>query len=230
MVLMVMGLLIMLMKITKLEDFKNNRIKVFLNDEFAFVLYKRELKKLPLLHNEEFKLGMDISDVSYNRILEEVIFKRAKARSMNLLLKQDKTEKQLRDKLKIGLYPSSIIDETISWLKGYRYIDDYRYARSYAEYRLEAKGRRALEKELYEKGIHHDIIMDVLDELYFEENIDESELIRNIARKKLHLLSQDDLPSKLSEKERNKLYRHLISKGFSFDKINSALDITLSLN
>jgi len=229
MVLVVMEKWLRLMKITKLEDFKNNRIKVFLNDEFAFVLYKRELKKLPLLSNEKIKLDEEISDESVKNILKEVILKRAKLRSMNILLKQDRTERQLRDKLKEGLYTSDIIDETISYLKGYHYIDDERYARSYAEYRLCTKGRKALENELLLKGISRDVVRDVLDELYSDSEVDEYSIIRELARKKLHLSMSDDLPSALPEKDRNKLYRYLLSKGFTFDKVNGALDITLSL-
>ena len=75
--------------------------------------------------------------------------KRAKLRCMHLLERRDYTEKQLRDKLRLGKtqYPPEIIDEAIAYVKAYHYVDDARYARQYVECMKVKKSRRQIEQE-----------------------------------------------------------------------------------
>ena len=71
---------------------------------------------------------LKISEELYERILKEVLLKRAQARSLYILKSMDKTEAQMRQKLKEGTYPEKVIEEVIGWLYGFHYLDDRRYA------------------------------------------------------------------------------------------------------
>ena len=63
--------------------------------------------------------GAELSEEQYKKILEETILRRAKMRCLNLLKTMDRTEIQLRQKLKQGEYPEEIIERAIEYVKGY---------------------------------------------------------------------------------------------------------------
>ena len=79
------------MKVTRTEEVTKSRIRVYLEEEPAFVLYKGEARRL---HIRE---GMELTQENYNIIMEELLPKRAKLRAMNLLKSREYTVKQLRD-------------------------------------------------------------------------------------------------------------------------------------
>ena len=92
------------MTITGIEPYRKGKYLIYLNDEASFVLYSSELKKYGL------KVNNELTDELYRLILEETVIKRAKSRTLHILDRQDKTEKQLRMKLRENLYPEEAID------------------------------------------------------------------------------------------------------------------------
>ena len=86
------------MTVTGIEEINNKKIRVFIDNEFAFVLYKGELRLYGIREGEE------IGEEEYLEITGKILPKRAKLRSMNLLKSRAYTEKQLRDKLVQGEY------------------------------------------------------------------------------------------------------------------------------
>lgn len=223
------------MEVTALEKFTKGRIKVFLNDELAYVLYRGEIQKLPLVASSDpepypnckLYVGMEISEEIHRYILDEILVKRAKLRAMNILLKHDKSERQLRQMLIDSFYPSEVIDRALEYVKSYGYVDDRRFAHSYASYRVQQKSRKCLEIDLYNKGISKNLIDEVLDDIYNENDVDEYEMIRKLAEKKCHGSIPEALPDRGDEKAWNKLYRHLLSKGYSYENIKRALELSL---
>ena len=135
------------MMVTKIEEINNKKVRVFIDNEFAFVLYKGELRLYKV------KEGEEICDEAYSEIVEKVLPKRAKLRCMNLLKARAYTEKQLRDKLLQGEYTEKLIDVAIGYVKSYGYIDDRKYAEDYIAYHMENKNRKRMELDLYRKGI-----------------------------------------------------------------------------
>ena len=69
------------MTVTKIEAVSNskNQYKIYVDEQFAFVLYKGELSRYHI------KAGEDIGENVYREIYDEVIVKRAKLRALNLL-------------------------------------------------------------------------------------------------------------------------------------------------
>ena len=110
------------MLVTQVTELSKSRSKVYIDQEFAFVLYKGELR---LYHIKE---GQQLSEEDYRTIMQEVLPKRAKLRAMNLLQGREYTTAQLRTKLQQGFYPTEIIEQAIAYVAGFHYIDDLRYA------------------------------------------------------------------------------------------------------
>lgn len=195
------------MIVTKIEEYKKDRFKIFIDEEFAFCLYRGELKTYKVILNEA------LSESDYNTILNELLPKRAKMRAMNLLKAHMYTERDLRNKLKEGLYPSECINTAIEYVKSYGYVNDYEYARQYIMGRAEQKSRIELKNYLLNKGISVDIFELVYEE--FLNEVDESDIIKKLLIKKLNGRDANNLDIN----EKNKLIRYLVRKGFSYSRI-----------
>ena len=108
------------------------------------------------------------------------MYKRARERVLYLLKSSDKTEQELRRKLKEGFYPQEVIDYAIHFLKEHRFINDQEYAKRYVEFNSRKKSERQIEFELKRKGLDKEIIGDILK----EQPVDEAAIVRDYIRKK----------------------------------------------
>lgn len=205
------------MTVTKITEISKSKLKITIDEEFAFVLYKGEL------HHYRLQEGEEISDEVYSEIMEEILPKRAKLRAMNLLKARAYTEKQLTDKLREGGYPESIIEDAISYVISYGYLNDRFYAADYIEYNKEVRSRTQIFNALIQKGITKEIVEEVWEENVQEEGIDlEQKQILSWMKKK------NFDPEKASYEEKQKFSAFLYRKGFQIDAIRCALllDIT----
>ena len=201
------------MTITDIVEFDKKRCKVFIDGEFAFLLYKGELRDFGI------KTGANISDATYKEIMERVLNKRCKLRAMNLLQKKDYTTKQLRDKLDEGLYPKELVDEAIEYVRSYKYLDDERYARDYIAYHMTTRSKNRIVQDLIKKGINKELLMPVLEEIYSEDSGDvELEQVRALLDKKHYD------PEMYDFKEKQKLMAFLVRRGFQMSTIRKAMD------
>ncbi len=203
------------MLVTGIVELDKKRSKVYLDGEFAFVLYKGELR--------DFKIKPDheVSEADYLEITQVVLPKRCKLRAMNLLQKKDYTERQLRDKLSEGLYPAEIITDAINYVKSYHYLDDERYARDYIAYHMETRSRNRIAQDLAGKGIDKGIYMPIIEELYSEQGDDpELEQIRALLIKKHYD------PENTDYKEKQKVMGFLVRRGFPMFLINRAMKVS----
>lgn len=198
------------MQIVQMNGLDKKRIRVLLEDGRSFVLYRGEVRRYSL---EE---GSELSDEQYEEICSEILRKRARRRTMHLLEKMDRTEAQIREKLRQGFYPEDIIEDAVEYVKGYHYLDDSRYAESYVRNQMEKKSRRKIQMELMAKGIGKDLAEQALEEECPREN--EQELILKWAEKKHYSAQTADL------KEKQRMYQFLMRKGFQSDDILHVLD------
>ena len=203
------------MTITDIVELDKKRCKIFIDGEFAFVLYKGELREY------DIKSGNEISESVYESINSEVLSKRAKLRAMNLLQKKDYTEKQLRDKLQEGLYSQELIDEAIDYVKSYRYLDDERFARDYITYHMEMRSRNRILQDLTGKGIRKDVIISIMDELYSESE----EISGDIETEQINkLLIKKHFDKDMDYKDKQKIMAFLLRRGYTMDSIRRAMD------
>lgn len=181
---------------------------ILFEDGTEVVLYKGEVRKLGL------KEGMVVSEELYHQIMVEILGMRAKKRAMHLLERQDRTEKQLYDKLKQNGYPESCIEEAVSYVKSYHYIDDLRYARNYIRYHQEKKSLQRLKMDLMRKGVSKEVIEAAIEEEYL---FDEKRKIRELLEKKHYSNGTMD------ENAKRKLYQFLLRRGFKSSDVLSVM-------
>ena len=124
------------MKIVEIVSVDKRKQKIVLDNDMVFVLYNRELKKYDIQSDGY------IESNTLNVIMEDVLYPRAKERALYIIGGGDKTIKQLKDKLKAGLYPEEIIDRVIEFLVKYNYVDDKRYALSYINAKKNSYSRK----------------------------------------------------------------------------------------
>ena len=199
--------------VTKIEEFDKKRSKVYLDEEFAFLLYKGELSEYKIMQGE------NITDDVYHKIVEEVLVKRAKKRCLNLLQKKNYTEYKLREKLSEGLYLPEMIDEAIAYVKSFHYIDDYRYACDYIFYHKEYETKKKIEEKLRIKGIEQDILQQA-----FGDSYDEGEELQIELEQAYKLLRKKGYDYKSTDwKEKQKIYAYLLRKGISNSVIKKAM-------
>ncbi|MCR5195187.1 MAG: RecX family transcriptional regulator [Pseudobutyrivibrio sp.] len=196
------------MEIKSLVKLTKGRAKICLDSGTDFVLYKKEYE------NYGIEEGADLSQADYEEICRDILIPRCKKRALHLLEKQDRSEKNLRDKLKEGGYPSDIIDIAIDYINDYGYINDARMAASHIRFYQDSRSRKRIKQDLMGKGIAADVIERVLEEEY---TADETELIAKLMDKKHY-----DKES-ASYEDKAKMYRFLAGRGFSSEAINRAL-------
>ena len=108
------------------------------------------------------------------------------------------------------------MEAVILRLKDQRYLNDTRYAADYTHMRQENEkfGRRRVQQDLIQRGVHGDIIGKTLDAAYAE--LPEPELARRyIERKRLRQPTND--------KETARIVRNMVRAGFSIGTIFSIL-------
>lgn len=207
------------MIVSEVVSFDKKRSKIYLDGEYAFLLYKGEIRQYCI------EQGAELSEDVYEEILCTVLPKRAKLRAMNLLQKQDYTEKKLRDKLHDGCYPDSCINEAVDYVKSYHYIDDRRYATDYVQYYMSLRSRNRIEMDLMKKGIARDLISDVMTACY--EFADPQIEIKQ-ATELLHKKHYDSKTADMKEKQR--IMGFLYRKGFSQDVIHKVLSLDITMD
>lgn len=196
------------MVVTNIESITKTKYRVYIDDVFAFVLYKGELFQYKVHKDEE------ISEEIIAKIKNEVLVKRAKLRAMHLLNAMPRTEQQLREKLKQNEYPEDIIDQAVFYVKSFGYINDEAYVRNFIISKRNSKSRREIVMLLGQKGLRGEVVDNIVEEMYAEES--ELSTLKEIMRKK-HWN-----PSEMEEKERQKMFAYLMRKGFSYDEIRRA--------
>lgn len=199
--------------ITRIEELDKKRSKIYIDQQFAFVLYKGEIVQYKLIE------GKQLRDDIYDIIQKEILSKRAKKRSLNLLQKRPYTEQKLREKLAEGYYTEEIIEEAIEYVKAFHYVDDYEYACQYIFYHKESESRRKMENKLSMKGIDKETLEQAFRDSYDEEEQRETELqqaIKLLDKKKYDVSTAD-------WKEKQKIYAFLVRKGISDSVIRKAM-------
>ena len=197
------------MTVTKITEISKSRMQIIVDEEFAFVLYKGELFKYQIHKDEE------ISEETIAGIKKEVLVKRAKLRAMHLLNAMPRTEQQLREKLAQNEYPEDVIEEAVSYVKSFGYINDEAYIRNFIISRKNSKSKREIVMLLGQKGLRGELVDNIVEEMYAEES--ELSTIKEIMRKKRWN------PSEMEEKEKQKMLAYLMRKGFSYEEIRRAL-------
>lgn len=205
------------MTVTDLSEISKSRIKVEIDGEFAFVLYKGELRTYGI------KEGEELAQKSYEALMQEILPRRAKLRAMNLLKSHSYTCAQLTDKLSAGGYREEHVKMAIDYVSSFGYVDDKQYVSDFIEYNKEKKSRQRILMDLMQKGISKQLFEEIWAEMVGEENEElEKEQIKGWLLKKKFVMEN------ASPEETRKMTAFLYRKGFSFDSIRSVLSLDIT--
>lgn len=143
-------------------------------------------------------------------------FDLAMKKAIGYLSLRDATSAKMLQYLVSKEFSESISNEVIEVLKGYGYIDDEKYAKMLIEKSItgQKKGKRAAMNRLYSAKIPEAILKNAISE------IDEEQETQNA------IMWVDKLLPKMNGTPyeiKQKLYRRLISKGFTHDTLDSAM-------
>lgn len=194
------------MIVNHIEPLDKRRCKVFIDENFAFALYKGEL------HKYKIEEGMELPESDYKEILEQVIFRRARERALYLLKFSGRTEVELRRKLRTGYYPDQAVDAAVDFLKEYGYINDSGYAENYIEVYGKRKSKAELKGALLQKGVDKNLV----EKLLSEQCPDEEEQVRSLLCKRK--FSESDAPE-----QKRKNIAFLMRRGYSYDTIRHVM-------
>lgn len=202
--------------ITQIDELDKKRCKIYVDQEYAFTIYKGELKDF------ELRINCPIEDEVYHIIKTEILPKRAKKRCLNLLQRRPYTERKLREKLEEGYYTEDIIEQAISYVKSFHYIDDYEYACQYIFYHKESESRKKIEEKLMMKGVGRD----TLQKAFLNSYHDEKEVIEIEMEQAKKLLQKKKYePENTEWKEKQRIYAYLLRKGISSSVIKKAMTL-----
>lgn len=200
------------MTVTQIVPVTKSRSRIWIDDEPAFVLYKGELAAFHLAQ------GCEITQGDYDRIMTELLPKRAKLRTMNLLKSRDYTREGLRRKLAEGEYPEEIIEQAVEYVVSYGYVDDLRYAVGYISDYEGRKTQKMIETDLLRKGIAKNVIEQAWNQWKEKGgSVDEKAMIEALLKKRRYDPESADI------KEKQRTYAFLARKGFSADLIMDAI-------
>ena len=195
------------MKIVSITAIDKKKSRISTDQGDAFPLYQGEIRRY---HMEE---GGELSEEVFCEIYEEILKKRVKERAMYLLKSMDKTEYEIRTKLRQGGYPELLVDYAVDFLKKYRYVDDRRYARNYIRSYTGRKSRKMMVQSMLAKGIQKELVDEVIEEQYGSGGQDEKEIIYELIRKKRYAYDGSDW------KEKNRVAGFLMRKGFQMEDV-----------
>lgn len=142
---------------------------------------------------------------------EEVL--RAKKKAMALLLHNDRTEWQLRDKLARSGFSEEAVDEAVEYVRSFHYIDDERYAVRFVEIYHETRSIKRLRQDLYKRHVPDEYIEIAIENI---DNDDSAALNREFERIGQKLAD-------MSYEEKQKVAAKLYRKGFRMEDIMDGL-------
>lgn len=128
-----------------------------------------------------------------------------------------RSEKEVRERLYKKGYHKAEVEEAVARAKGYRYIDDAKYAEDFAEYYGARIGRKKLEYKLvFEKGVAVEVARAAIADKIPDD--EEREKALTMARKYV-------AAKRICErKDLGKAGAHLYRNGFDRSVIDSVLD------
>ncbi len=186
------------------------RISIFIEGEFAFALPDI------IVATRGLKRGVELTLEQVRELAGIAEGEKATAAALNFVSYRPRSEREVRDRLRRRAFEPEAIDYAIEKMRGWRYLDDTKFAEFWVESRAEhsPRGKRALQSELRAKGVERDVVERVLD----ETDLDEQPAALELARKRLRSLSSYD-----EDTQRRRLSAFLARRGYGWDVVKPVL-------
>lgn len=169
--------------------------------------------------SEERVEGTEKTDSDTCRFSDEEA-KKAAEKAMWLLSFQDRTKKELRDRLCRAGFSEKATEEALAYAIHSGYVNDRRYVETYIMFQQEKKSAREIRYKLEQKGISQDLIRQVFEETEYDG---EEKAIERLIQKKL----KGRPFCELDDAEKRKIMAYLGRKGYDWNcvrKVFSELD------
>lgn len=166
----------------------------------------------------ELKKSMILSDKLYEVLKEEDAYIKAKQIALRFVSYKQRTVFELERKLRISNISESNINKTVEYFVKTGYLNDKNYAEEFFRQCIELKkfSLNKIKLKFYEKGLDKTMLEDIISKQYSEEY--EFENAMTMARKKAKNLDLNE------PKSLEKIYRYLISNGFSYSLSKNVLE------
>ncbi len=140
-------------------------------------------------------------------------------RAIKLLAAKPRSVAELRERLlRVKNTDEAIVETVISRLSEYGYLNDERFAFSYASHKVKQRpiGRRRLERDLKFKKVDSEVANEALEMVYSETS--EEELIDKAIEKRLRIRGKPQ-----NRAEAKSLFDHLLRQGFGFELVSEKI-------
>lgn len=195
-------------QITDIVPQKNDKKRVNLYVDGAFFFGAQKI----VLLSENLHIGDYVDEKKLTEILDESEYDACFQKASSYVLKGGHTVKQVAGYLSSKGFDGKVVKKVIDKLSSYGYLDDEQFAKTYVDIKKNKHGKKLLAVELKLKGVDEKFIDAALDTIG-----DEDENAYLVAKKYVK-----DKPLDLALK--NKCFRYVLSKGYSYDSAKSALD------
>ncbi len=199
------------------ESFKKykNKVNVFFEDGDKLVLY------YDVFLNENIFKGDELDRKRIDEILKANEIYHLKQSAFRSLIRRAHSRFELYKKLSGKTKEKDLINIVLDFLVERGYIDDEQFTEAYIEERVKRKkiGLNKVKAELFSKGVDKEIIEK---KLFYDEDLLKKNA-KELAEKKLRIaLSSSKVIDK--RKLKQKIYSHLLMRGYSSEIIRKVFD------
>ncbi|MEF9989277.1 MAG: RecX family transcriptional regulator [Christensenellaceae bacterium] len=198
------------MKITNIKECvrNKNRINIYADDEFLCALYLETALK------NDVKIGAEFDEQVLLDIKKQDSEQYAFSAGLSYVSAKMRTEKEVCTKLKQKGLDERATADALQKLTEYGYVDDENYAVVYAQELLQKYGRRVAVQKMILRGISAEAAKEALAQFPQDDELIDTYL--------------ENLMDKYEEEEpykkKQKIIRSLMTKGFDYDDIKSAMN------
>ena len=150
--------------------------------------------------------------------MDEERFLAGRKKAMSLLLHNDRTKWELRDKLKRAGFEEDVVEDAIAYVESYHYIDDLRYAARFAEIYCESRSIQRIRQDLKKRHVPEEYIESVLEQIQYDDS-------RALEKEIKKILKGREPDEEISYEEKQKIAAKLYRKGFQSDDIFRKLNL-----
>ena len=186
------------------------RVSVFIDEKFSFGI------SLEIALADGVRVGEVLDTDQVKALVAQDEVGRATGAALNLLARRPRSSQEVRTRLKQRGFAEPAVDEALTRLEDWNYIDDADFARYWVENREanRPRGKRLLEQELRHKGVDGELARIAID----AAEPDEFAAALDLANGKLRSYSSLD-----PQVARRRLAGFLGRRGYGFDVIGPVL-------
>lgn len=207
-------------KITDIVEQKKNknRFNIYIDEVFAFGVSGE------LIYKEHLKKGLIVDEEKLRKIAHEENKLKCRESALRIIERSYKTEKEIKNKLLEKGYGIEEVNESVNFLKEYKFIDDRNYVKLFIKDRLRNQGKQKIKYSLKLKGISDEIIDEEISNLDREK---EKEVALELASKKYTTIIKRESDK---YKVREKLTRYLMGRGYDYQVAKDAVMSVLNID